>query len=90
MMDIVLKHITVKDLVDGFVDSDEEGVKGYKGKLNIRPKYQREFVYKDDQAKAVIKTITKGLTVMCFKTMSIMFYFLFIKILQYGRTIFSS
>ena len=60
MMDIVLKHITVKDLVDGFVDSDEEGVKGYKGKLNIRPKYQREFVYKDDQAKAVIKTITKG------------------------------
>ena len=59
-MQIELKRIKVKDLIAGFVDSDEEGVKGFYGKLNIRPKYQREFVYKEEQAKAVIKTITKG------------------------------
>lgn len=29
----------------------------YEGKLNIRPKYQREFVYKEKQRNAVIETI---------------------------------
>ena len=33
---------------------------GYGGKLNIRPKYQREFVYKDAQRDAVITTLQKG------------------------------
>ena len=33
---------------------------GYGGKLNIRPKYQREFVYKDHQRDAVIETIRKN------------------------------
>ena len=32
---------------------------GYDGKLDIRPPYQREFIYKDKQRDAVINTITK-------------------------------
>ena len=47
-------------MVKEYVNSDEEGVKGYGGKLGIRPKYKREFVYKDEQRNAVIETIRKG------------------------------
>lgn len=59
-MKIELTKIKVADLCDGFVNNDEEGVKGYHGLLNIRPAYQREFVYKDKQRDAVIETINKG------------------------------
>lgn len=59
-MKIELHEILIKDLVEGYVNSDEEGVVGYKGLLNIRPKYQREFVYKDKQREAVIDTVIKG------------------------------
>lgn len=56
-MEIKLKEIPIRDVVEGYVDNDEEGVLGYGGKLNIRPKYQREFVYKDKQREEVINTI---------------------------------
>lgn len=59
-MNISLNQITVRDLVNGYTNNDEEGVVGYEGKLNIRPPYQREFVYKPEQQKAVINTIVKG------------------------------
>jgi hypothetical protein len=59
-MKIELKEITVREVVNGYVNSDEEGVVGYGGLLNIRPKYQREFVYKDKQRDAVIETIWKN------------------------------
>lgn len=59
-MNIELHKIKIRDLVEGFVDNDEEGVVGYGGLLNIRPKYQREFVYKDKQRNAVIETVFKG------------------------------
>jgi len=59
-MEITLKEITINDIVDGYKNDEEEGVTGYKGKLNIRPKYQREFVYKDKQRDAVIETINKN------------------------------
>ena len=58
-MNIELKEITIRELVEGYRDSNEEGVVGYGGKLNIRPKYQREFVYKDKQRDAVITTIIR-------------------------------
>ena len=58
-MKIELKEITVKELSEGYVDNAEEGVFGYGGKLDIRPPYQREFIYKDKQRDAVIDTITK-------------------------------
>ena len=58
-MKIELKEITVRELTDGFRDNAEAGVVGYGGKLDIRPPYQREFIYKDKQRDAVIDTITK-------------------------------
>lgn len=59
-MEIKLKEITIRDVVRNYVNNDEEGVVGYDGKLNIRPKYQREFVYKDKQRDEVINTINNG------------------------------
>ncbi len=58
-MDIKLKEITVRELAEGYKDNAEEGVVGYGGKLDIRPPYQREFIYKDKQRDAVINTVTK-------------------------------
>ncbi len=58
-MEIKLKEITIKEVVKGYLNDEEEGVVGYDGKLNIRPKYQREFVYKDKQRDAVIDTVRK-------------------------------
>lgn len=59
-MKIELKKIKICELVEGYKDSNEEGVVGWGGRLNIRPKYQREFVYKDKQRDAVIDTVSKG------------------------------
>jgi hypothetical protein len=59
-MKIELHQISIRELFNKYTNSDEEGVTGYGGKLNIRPKYQREFVYKDEQRNAVIDTIRKG------------------------------
>jgi hypothetical protein len=59
-MIIELKKITVRELTNGFEDNDEDGVLGYGGKLDIRPPYQREFIYKDKQRDAVIDTVTRG------------------------------
>jgi len=58
-MKIQLKEITVRELTKGFKDNAEAGVVGYGGKLDIRPPYQREFIYKDKQRDAVIETVTK-------------------------------
>jgi hypothetical protein len=59
-MDIEPKEITIKEIVNGYADNGESGVIGYGGKLNIRPPYQREFVYKDDKRSAVIETINNN------------------------------
>lgn len=58
-MNIELKEITVRELTNGYEDNEEGGVIGFGGKLDIRPPYQREFIYKDKQRDAVIDTITK-------------------------------
>ena len=59
-MNIELKEITIQELSEGFQDNNENGVVGFGGKLDIRPPYQREFIYKDKQRDAVINTITKN------------------------------
>src|SRR5208282_2574410 len=59
-MKIELKEIRVKDLFDGYKDNAEAGVVAYDGKLDIRPPYQREFIYKDKQRDAVIGSVRKG------------------------------
>lgn len=48
-MDIDLKNITVRQLVEGYQDNQEAGVVGFGGRLNIRPPFQWEFVYNDKQ-----------------------------------------
>lgn len=58
-MKIELREITVRELTEDYEDNDESGVLGYDGKLDIRPPYQREFIYKPPQRDAVINTITK-------------------------------
>lgn len=58
-MNIELKEITVQELTKDYQDNEENGVVGYDGKLDIRPPFQREFIYKDKQRDAVIDTITK-------------------------------
>lgn len=58
-MKIELKEITIRELTNGFEDNAEAGVIGYGGKLDIRPPYQREFIYNDKQRDAVIHTVTR-------------------------------
>ncbi len=59
MMKITLQQIKIRDLCAGYEDLSitEEGIVGYGGRLNIRPKYQREFVYDDKKRNAVIDTV---------------------------------
>lgn len=59
-MEVTLREVTVRELTEGFVDNHEDGVLGYGGRLDIRPPYQREFVYKDAQRDAVIQTAMSG------------------------------
>jgi len=54
------REITIREVVNGYSDQNELGIVGYGGKLDIRPKYQREFVYKEKERNAVIQTILKG------------------------------
>ena len=58
-MKIELQEIPIREVVKDYIDNDDEGVVGYGGKLNIRPKYQREFIYKDEQRDSVIESIKK-------------------------------
>ncbi|QIX28520.1 DUF262 domain-containing protein [Nocardioides sp. JQ2195] len=58
-MKIELLHVRVRDLVEDYEDNDELGVRAYGGRLDVRPPYQREFVYKDKQRDAVIETLRR-------------------------------
>lgn len=59
-MNITYTEVSVRDLTAGYRDNHEDGVVGFDGKLDIRPPYQREFIYKDKQREAVIRTVMKG------------------------------
>lgn len=59
-MKIELKDLRVGELVEGYHDDGEGGVVGYGGRLDIRPPYQREFIYKGKQREAVVTSILKG------------------------------
>lgn len=57
-MDIQLHEITVRDVFNGYYNDEESGqVVAYGGKLNVRPAYQREFVYDDKKKVAVMNSI---------------------------------
>ncbi|MGP5524959.1 HNH endonuclease family protein [Glutamicibacter arilaitensis] len=59
-MKIELKRISVRDLVEGYEDNEDLGVIAFDRRLDVRPPYQREFVYKDKQRDAVIETVRKN------------------------------
>ena len=59
-MKIELLDLTVRELVEDYDDAGESGVTGYGGKLDIRPPFQREFIYNDKERNAVIDSILKG------------------------------
>jgi len=59
-MKIELKEITIRELVKNYEDNEDEGIFGYDGKLDIRPPFQREFVYNNKQREAVIDTVNKN------------------------------
>ena len=67
MITCTFKQISIADLFNGFVDNEEEGVYTYiriDGELiktDIRPPYQREFVYSDDKRNKVIETLSRNL-----------------------------
>lgn len=59
-MKIKQHTILVSEVVEDYFDHQEEGVVGYGGKLDIRPAFQREFVYDVKQRNAVIDSMLKG------------------------------
>ena len=60
MMTIKKTEITVGKIVEGYINNDEQGVRGFGGQLDIRPPYQREFIYNDKEQRAVINTVLHG------------------------------
>lgn len=60
MMTIERTEIAVRDIVRGYINNDEQGVRGYDGKLDIRPPYQREFIYNEKEQQAVITTVLRN------------------------------
>ena len=60
-MHIEQRKVTVREVTENYFNDAEEGVTGYSERLDIRPKYQREFVYKDTQRDEVIRSVMRGL-----------------------------
>lgn len=59
-MTIKPMEVTIGEITMGYVNNDEQGVRGYYGKLDIRPPYQREFIYNEKEQQAVIRTVLNG------------------------------
>ena len=60
-MEIQLREITVGEVFDGYLNDEATGqVTAYGGRLNVRPAYQREFVYDDAKKKAVMHSVLHG------------------------------
>ena len=53
-------EVTVGDIARGYINNEEQGVRGCGGQLDIRPPYQREFIYNENEQQAVISTVLKG------------------------------
>ena len=58
-MKIEPADVTIRKLAEGYEDNNEGGVIGYNGLLDIRPPYQREFIYKDKKRDAVITSVLR-------------------------------
>ena len=62
-MKISTPVITIDDLVKKYKDDSDtdQGVKAYGGKLQVRPAYQRAFVYEPDDRDRVMQSVYNGL-----------------------------
>lgn len=58
-------EVTVGEITKDYVNNEEQGVRGYGGRLDIRPPYQREFIYNDKEQQAVITTVLNGYPLEC-------------------------
>ena len=55
-------QISIKELVEGYEEKGLDGIEGivaYGGKLDVRPPYQREYVYAPKERDEVIRTVKK-------------------------------
>ena len=59
-MNIEERKVTVGEVCEGYLNDAEEGVVGYDERLDIRPKYQREFVYKMHKETRLSVLFLKG------------------------------
>ncbi len=59
-MKISQKEIAISELAEGYSDKGDDGVVGFGGRLDIRPAYQREFIYKPTQRDEVIRSVLAG------------------------------
>ena len=59
-MEIEMHEVAVHEICDGYENHGEEGVFGYGGRLDIRPQYQRNFIYSDKQRDEVVRTVKKN------------------------------
>lgn len=56
-------QISIKELINEYEEKGIDGIEGilaYDGKLDVRPPYQREYVYAPKERDEVIRTIKKG------------------------------
>lgn len=65
-MKVTQRTVTVAELTEGYFNDEEEGVVAYDEALNVRPPYQREFVYKDAQRDEVIRSVLEGFPLSVF------------------------
>ena len=60
-MKINMIKVPVSELIQGYNEDDSTGkVVAWGGKLDVRPEYQREYVYGEGQRDAVVNTILNG------------------------------
>ena len=60
-MEINETRLRIGDLIEGYYEDDSTSkVIAWGGKLDVRPEYQREFVYAEKQRDAVINTVLNG------------------------------
>ena len=55
-------QIKVRDLIDGYEEKGAEGIEGvvaYGGRLDVRPAYQREYIYGEKDRDEVLRSVKK-------------------------------
>lgn len=61
-MNIDRIQVTIQELIDGYEEKGPDGIEGvvaYGGRLDVRPAYQREYIYPDKDRDEVIRSVKK-------------------------------